>query len=54
LPSFIGREREIAQVKGLLSTARLLRLTGAGGAGKSRLAFRVAAETLEGFADWKR
>lgn len=51
LTSFIGREREIPQVKGFLSTTRLLTLTGAGGAGKSRLAFQVAAEALEEFAD---
>jgi predicted ATPase len=46
LTSFIGREREIAEVKELLSTARLLTLTGAGGAGKTRLAIQVAAELL--------
>ena len=51
LTSFIGREREIAQVKGFMSTTRLMTLTGAGGAGKSRLAFQVAAATLEDFAD---
>ncbi len=51
LTSFIGREREIAQVKGFLLTTRLLTLTGAGGAGKSRLAFQVAAEAVEHFAD---
>ena len=49
LTSFIGREREIAEVKGLLSTTRLLTLTGAGGAGKTRLGLRVAAEVLEEF-----
>ncbi len=51
LTSFIGREREIAQVRGFLSTTRLLTLTGAGGAGKSRLAFQVAAEALEDFTN---
>ncbi|HLW48453.1 MAG TPA: tetratricopeptide repeat protein [bacterium] len=51
LTSFIGREREVAQVKGFLSRTRLLTLTGAGGAGKSRLAFQVATEVLEDFAD---
>ncbi len=51
LTSFIGREREIAQVKGFLSTTRLLTLTGAGGVGKTRLAFQVAAEVLEDFPD---
>ena len=51
LTSFIGREREIAAVRRLLSRTRLLTLTGAGGAGKSRLAFRVAADVLADFAD---
>jgi predicted ATPase/class 3 adenylate cyclase len=49
LTSFVGRERDIAEVKGLFSTTRLLTLTGAGGAGKTRLALRVAAEVLEEF-----
>jgi len=43
LTSFIGREREISEVKRLLDgDARLLTLTGAGGSGKTRLAARVA------------
>src|SRR6478736_4468483 len=41
LSSFIGREREIAEVRGLLATARLVTLTGAGGCGKTRLALEV-------------
>jgi len=51
LTSFIGREREKAEVRRLLSTSRLLTLTGSGGAGKTRLALQVAAEVLEGFHD---
>jgi predicted ATPase/class 3 adenylate cyclase len=47
LTSFIGREREISEVKALLSTARLLTLTGAGGAGKTRLALQVAADLVD-------
>ena len=44
LTSFIGRGREIAEAKRLLSTSRLLTLTGPGGCGKTRLATFVAAE----------
>lgn len=51
LSSFIGREREIAEVGELLPAARLVTLTGAGGCGKTRLALEVAARNLELFAD---
>ncbi len=46
LTSFIGREREIDDIKRLLAGARFLTLTGAGGCGKTRLALQVAAELL--------
>jgi predicted ATPase/class 3 adenylate cyclase len=49
LTSFIGREREIAEVKRLLATTRLLTLTGAGGCGKTRLALQAAADSLDEF-----
>ncbi|MGH3089053.1 MAG: ATP-binding protein, partial [Rubrobacteraceae bacterium] len=42
LTSFIGREREVEEVCGLLSENRLLTLTGSGGCGKTRLALTVA------------
>lgn len=49
--SFIGRERELAEVKALLKTTRLLTLTGSGGSGKTRLSLQVAADLLDSFGD---
>ena len=49
LTSFIGREREIPEVRRLLTTTRLLTLQGAGGAGKTRLAIQIAANLIEEF-----
>ena len=60
LTSFIGREKDIAQVKDLLTgkgvptgrlSPRLLTLTGAGGTGKTRLSLQVGAEVLEAFKE---
>jgi predicted ATPase/class 3 adenylate cyclase/DNA-binding CsgD family transcriptional regulator len=51
LTSFIGREREMAEVRTILETTRLLTLTGAGGCGKTRLALQIAAEMLDGFPE---
>ncbi len=51
LTSFIGREREIAEVKQLLASSRLVTLTGAGGCGKTRLALRVASDLRDHYAD---
>lgn len=49
LTSFIGRQREMAEVKRLLATTRLLTLTGPGGCGKTRLALQVATELAQEF-----
>jgi non-specific serine/threonine protein kinase len=49
LTSFIGREEDVAQVKRLFATSRLLTLTGAGGVGKTRLALEVAAGVRAGY-----
>jgi predicted ATPase/DNA-binding CsgD family transcriptional regulator len=54
LSTFVGREREIAELKRLLSETRLLALTGPGGCGKTRLALAVASDLVEGFEDGAR
>ncbi len=49
--SFIGREREIADVIDLLQHSRLVTVHGVGGCGKTRLAVQVGAEVLQEFPD---
>jgi predicted ATPase/DNA-binding SARP family transcriptional activator len=49
--SFVGRRREIAEIVRALGRTRLLTLTGPGGAGKTRLACRVAAGLVAGYPD---
>lgn len=44
LTSFVGREREKAELAGLVSRFRLVTVTGPGGSGKTRLALEVARE----------
>jgi predicted ATPase/DNA-binding CsgD family transcriptional regulator len=51
LSSFVGREKELTDVKRLLEEARLLTLTGSGGCGKTRLALEAAQGLVEGFED---
>src|SRR5437660_10694118 len=51
LTSFVGREREIAELKQLLEGVRLLTLVGAGGVGKTRLAVRLASEFIPATRD---
>jgi len=48
---FVGRRRELAEVKRLLSSSRLVTLTGIGGVGKTRLALRAAADLSRAFRD---
>ena len=51
LTSFIGRERELADVLAALADHRLVTVTGSGGLGKTRLALRVALAALGEFPD---
>jgi len=48
---FIGREAELAELRGLLSHHRLVTLLGPGGIGKTRLALQAAADALDAYAD---
>ena len=50
LTSFIGREKEIDEIKKLITEHRMLTLTGSGGAGKTRLALHVAEGLLRQFS----
>src|SRR6202035_5055209 len=47
--SFVGRRRELAEVRKKLTEARLVSLVGPGGVGKTRLAIRIAADLGRGF-----
>lgn len=49
LTSFVGREKEIVDVKNLLRSARLVTLTGSGGTGKTRLSQEAGAQELRNF-----
>ena len=49
--SFVGRRRELAELRRKLAAARLVTLVGPGGVGKSRLALQAAAELGRRFND---
>ncbi|MGA7910388.1 MAG: AAA family ATPase, partial [Candidatus Dormiibacterota bacterium] len=51
LTSFVGREPQLAELRRLLHRSRLITLTGPGGAGKTRLALRLATESLDKYLD---
>jgi predicted ATPase/class 3 adenylate cyclase len=51
MTNFIGREKEMAEIKQAISKHRLVTLTGSGGAGKTRLSLQVAAELLDTFPE---
>src|SRR3989440_5406147 len=49
--SFVGRKSDVAEIRRLVSTVRLVTLTGVAGVGKTRLALRVAAGVARAFPD---
>ncbi|RKN17254.1 adenylate/guanylate cyclase domain-containing protein [Micromonospora musae] len=49
--SFVGRETERAELRGLVQGHRLVTVLGAGGAGKTRLAVELAAGVVEAYPD---
>jgi predicted ATPase/DNA-binding SARP family transcriptional activator/DNA-binding CsgD family transcriptional regulator len=49
--SFVGRQREIVEIKRELAMTRLLSLTGVGGSGKTRLALEVAKDLVGAYPD---
>lgn len=49
--TFVGRERELAEVRRLFAQTRLLTLSGVGGVGKTRLAIEVAAGLRDEFPE---
>lgn len=51
LTTFVGRRRELGELRQKLATARLVSLVGPGGVGKTRLGLRLAADLSRGFAD---
>ena len=51
LTSFVGRERELHELARLLDRNRLLTLTGAGGAGKTRLALEAGGGAASSLPD---
>ncbi len=51
LNSFVGRGRELADVRRLLAANRMVTLAGMGGIGKSRLSVQLGAELLDDYPD---
>ncbi len=51
LTSFVGREREVRDIRNVFADTRLLTLIGSGGCGKTRLALQVAADLVDEYPD---
>ena len=54
LTRFVGRRREIGEIRRLLGNTRLITLTGPGGIGKTRLAVEIAAASQDAYPDGVR
>ncbi len=50
LSSFVGREKELSELRELITGSRLVTLVGPGGTGKTRLVLQAAAELIDNFA----
>jgi predicted ATPase/class 3 adenylate cyclase/DNA-binding CsgD family transcriptional regulator len=51
LTSFVGREEQMKDVRGMLADSRLVTLTGSGGAGKTRMAIQIGGQICGDFGD---
>ena len=51
LTRFVGRKREMADIRDLWTHTRVVTLTGPGGIGKTRLALQIAVDSLPAYAD---
>jgi len=51
LTSLVGRKEELKRIQDLISSSRLLTLTGSGGVGKTRLAIQTAKDSIKKFKD---
>jgi predicted ATPase/transcriptional regulator with XRE-family HTH domain len=51
LTSFVGRQRDIREIAGLLRDCALVTITGAGGVGKTRVALHLGNEILDDWPD---
>ena len=51
MTSFIGRDRELSEIRRALKKARLVTILGAGGLGKTRLSLQAAADVMDDYPD---
>jgi predicted ATPase/DNA-binding CsgD family transcriptional regulator len=49
--TFVGRRRQLGEIRARLASARLVSLVGPGGVGKTRLGLRIGSDLARGFAD---